>query len=37
MTDRTVVAITLGLGLIVGGIVLPLIINWLCDKWGWFR
>ena len=37
MTENIVCGICIGSGLLIGGIVIPIVINYLCDKWGWFR
>ena len=34
MTDKIIASIT---GFILGGVVISLFMNWLCDKMGWFK
>jgi hypothetical protein len=34
MTDKIIVCV---IAIVLGGIVVPLILNHFCDKWGWFK
>jgi hypothetical protein len=37
MTDALMLFIAIVLSVVFGGVIVPLVLNWLCDKWGWFK
>lgn len=37
MTDALMMFITIILSVVLVGVIVPLVLNWLCDKWGWFK
>ena len=37
MTDALMMFITIILSVVLAGVIVPLVLNWLCDKWGWFK